>query len=106
MNGSSLKVARLDYKGASDLASSFAQLGASAVYVCEGLDSDLESIKKVVRQRKVFTMSSRDGPVRAGLSVGVYVKDGKSSMIVNLPSSQAEGVALSPELLRLAEIVR
>jgi hypothetical protein len=105
IGGFVFKVARVDYSDPVALESSLTRLGATVVYVCDGLDSNLEAIKRVTRQRKVLTMCGRDGPVRAGLSVGVYGSAGKGKMIVNLASSRAEGVAFQPELLRLAEIV-
>jgi hypothetical protein len=106
MNDLHLKVVRLDNADPVTLASSLAKSGATAVYVCSGFESGLEAIKRATQQMKILTMAGQASPVRMGLSVGVYIKEGKSSIIVNFTSSQAEGAAFPPEFLRLAEIVK
>lgn len=106
LNGALLKIERLAYADPSAIEASMLKLGAKVVYICEGFDSDFEKIKAITRRRRLLSLSGQDGPVRAGFSVGIYTKEGKSRMIVNLSASQAEGITFPPEFLRLAEIVR
>jgi hypothetical protein len=104
--GDKLKIKRLDYSSAARFESDLQKLNVKAVYVSEGLDSELRDIQQVTRRMKVLTIGGEDGPVRAGLSLGVYASGGKSRLIVNLTACRAEGASFGPELLRLAEIVR
>ena len=46
------------------------------------------------------------GPADLGLSLGVFIFDGKTTITVNLPASKEEGAAFSSELLRLARVIR
>ena len=104
--GDRVKIARLDYSSAARFDSDLQKLDVKAVYVSEGLDSELKDVQQVTRRRKVLTLSGQERSVRAGLSVGVYASGGKSRLLVNLTACRAEGASFGPELLRLAEIVR
>jgi hypothetical protein len=44
--------------------------------------------------------------VHEGLAVGITVHDNKPKIVVNLPSSKAEGASFSSKLLNLASIIR
>jgi hypothetical protein len=74
--------------------------------VCSALDASLADIKAVARMRKVLTVGSQEAQLKLGLSLGVFDIDGKNTIIVNLEANREEGVAFSPELLRLATVVR
>lgn len=80
--------------------------GIDALYVCKGLDTNLADIKAVARARKVLTVGNQEAQLMQGLTLGVFLIDGKNTIIVNLEASREEGVAFGPELLRLATIVR
>ena len=40
------------------------------------------------------------------VAIGVVTKDGKPTLLVNLPGSKAEGMDISAEVLRLAEVIK
>jgi hypothetical protein len=72
----------------------------------DALDSNLADIKSVARTRKVMTVGSSESHVRLGISLGVFIVDGKNVILVNLEASREEGISFGPEFLRLATVVR
>lgn len=106
VGGSELRAVRLTYTDLASFEAALSKLGVKAVYLAEGLDGDLEAITRLTRGRKILSLCGQEATVRAGVSVGVYVDESKTRMIVNLAATQAEGVTFPPELLRLAEVVR
>lgn len=104
--GLSLHVSRVDFSGREALDRAIREGGLDTLYVCSGLDASLADIKAVTRARKVLTLGSHQAHLRDGLSVGVFFIEGKNTILVNLEASREEGVLFSPEMLRLATIVR
>jgi hypothetical protein len=104
--GLPVKVTRLGFTGREALDKSIREGGIDTLYVCGGLDSYLADVRAVARSRKVLTMASREVHLKQGLSLGVFLVDGKNTIMVNLDASREEGVAFGPELLRLATVVR
>jgi hypothetical protein len=104
--GLPVKVVRLGFTGREALDKSIREGGIDTLYVCGGLDSQLADIRAVARSRKVLTMASHEAHLKQGLSLGVFLVDGKNTIMVNLEASREEGVAFGPELLRLATVVR
>jgi hypothetical protein len=104
--GLPLHVSRLDFSGREALDRAIRDGGIDTLYVCSGLDASLADIKAVARARKVLTVGSHEDHLRSGLAIGVFLIEGKNTILVNLEASRAEGVVFSPELLRLATIVR
>jgi hypothetical protein len=80
--------------------------GIDAFVVCDGLEKQLGLIRKVSEKRKLITIGTSSAQVRAGLSIAVYLENGKSKILVNLPASRSEGVAFGGELLGLAEVIQ
>jgi hypothetical protein len=79
--------------------------GIDAIYICTGLEGDLGAIRELSRAQHVLTIGTKESDVSSGLSLGVFVVDGKATITVNLPASRDEGAAFSSELLRLAHVV-
>jgi hypothetical protein len=104
--GLPVKVVRLGFTGREALDKSIRDGGIDTLYVCGGLDAQLADIRAVARSRKVLTMASQEMHLKQGLSLGVFLVDGKNTIMVNLEASREEGVAFGPELLRLATVVR
>ena len=104
--GLPVKVVRMYFAGREALERSVRDGGIDTIYVCSGLDASLAEIKSVSRQRKVLTVGSQEGHLKLGLSLGVFDMGGKNTIMVNLDASREEGVAFSPELLRLVTVVR
>jgi hypothetical protein len=104
--GLSLKVSRIYFAGRDALDRAVKDEGIDTLYICSGLDSNLTDIKSVARTRKVMTVGSSESHVQLGISFGVFIVDGKNTILVNLGASREEGISFGPEFLRLATVVR
>jgi hypothetical protein len=88
------------------LRKAIAQEGIDALFVLGATKEDLVGIQKVTRETKILTLASREEQVTAGLSLGVFVIDGKTTLIVNLTASREEGAVFSSEILKLAKVIK
>jgi hypothetical protein len=95
---------RIAVTGAAKLEEAVQMHGISAFVVGDGLEKQQALITKVSKKRKIMTIGTSSGQVRAGLTIAVYLDQGKSKILVNLRASKSEGVAFSSDILRLAEV--
>lgn len=101
-----LRVVKLAFGGKDALHGAVSGQGIDALYICPGLEGDQGAIRDESRRDHVLTIASREEQLTSGLSLGVFVYDGKTTITVNLPASKEEGAAFSSELLRLARVIR
>ena len=101
-----LHVVKIAYGGKDALHGAVSSQGIDALYVCPGLEGDQGGIREESRRDHILTIASREDQLTSGLSLGVFVFDGKTTITVNLPASKEEGAAFSSELLRLARVIR
>jgi len=106
VSGLPIVVSRVPYAGEQDLTKTLASGGIDVVYTCEGLDDQLDVIKRVTHQMKILSVGSKQAQVENGLSIGVFEIESKCTILLNLQASRQEGVAFSADLLRLARIIR
>jgi hypothetical protein len=106
VQGLPLRVVKVAFTGKDALHSAVSSQGIDALYVCAGLEGDQTAIRDESRRDHILTIASREEQLTAGLSLGVFLFDGKMTITVNLPSSKDEGAAFSSELLRLARVIR
>jgi hypothetical protein len=96
----------LPYPGPDGLRKTIAGAGIDLLYVCDGLDGDIDAVKDITRQSKVLSVAAKREYVEKGLSFGVFEIDGKSTILLNLQASRLEGVSFASDLLRLVTVVR
>lgn len=101
-----LRVVKLAFAGKDSLHTAVAGQGIDALYVCPGLEGEQSAIRDESKRDHVLTIAAKEEQLTAGLSLGVFVYDGKTTITVNLPASKDEGAAFSSELLRLARVIR
>jgi hypothetical protein len=101
-----LHVVKLAYSGKDALHAAIGSQGIDALYVSPGLEGDQGGIRDESHRSHVLTIASKEEQLNAGLSLGVFLFDGKTTITVNLPASKEEGAAFSSELLRLARVIR
>ena len=101
-----MRVVKLAFTGKDALHASVSSQGIDALYICPGLEGDQGAIREESRRDHVLTIAAREEQLTSGLSLGVFVYEGKTTITVNLPSSKDEGAAFSSELLRLARVIR
>jgi hypothetical protein len=106
VQGLPLRVVKMAFSSKDALHSAVSSQGIDALYVCTGLEGDQTAIRDESRRDHVLTIASKEEQLTSGLSLGVFLFDGKTTITVNLPSSKDEGAAFSSELLRLARVIR
>jgi hypothetical protein len=106
VSGLPIVVSQIAYNGAEALRKSISGAGIDLLYVCEGLESELGTIKEVTQKVRVLSVGSKQAMVEKGLSLGVFEIDGKCTILLNLTSNKSEGVAFGADLLRLAKVIR
>ena len=79
--------------------------GIDALYACNGLDSEVDGIAAFAQERKIITMGAREEYVNKALAIGVFVIDGKPTILINWGESQKEGASFSSDLVRLAKVI-
>lgn len=107
VQGMALQVVRLAYTDAASLKGAIAAQGLDALFVCEGLEPEVEALKTISRAAKVLTITGSAALVERGLSLGIVLSgDNKSTILINSQASAEEGVAFGSDLLRLAKMVK
>lgn len=106
VSGLPIVVTRLNYTGEDALKKAIAGAGIDLIYVCDGLEGDLEAIGRITRQMRVLSVGSKQQHVEKGLSIGVFQIDAKCTILLNLAASREEGVSFAADLLRLAKVIR
>ena len=72
VSGLPIVVSRLNFTGEDALRKAITGAGIDFVYVCDGLDADLDAIERVTRQLKVMSVGSKQSQVEKGLTIGVF----------------------------------
>ena len=106
VNGLPIVVEHVVYDDPSGLKKSIAGSGLDFLYVCEGLEGDIDDIKDVTRRARVLSVGARQDYIEKGLSLGVFQNDGKSTILINLQATRLEGVSFASDLLGLANVIR
>src|SRR5262249_41307198 len=90
---------RFPYESNAQLREIIRTEGIDALYVCTGLDTEVDGIAGVTRDMKIISMGGREEYVTRLLSIGVFVVDNKPAVLLNIKASEAEGAAFSSDLL-------
>jgi hypothetical protein len=106
VQGLTVKAVNLQWTGAQPLLAALTGQAVDVLYVAPGLEPEIAAIIAITRQRRIITMGSREAHVTSGLSLGVFITEGKPTIVVNLPAARAEGAAFAADLLRLAKVIK
>jgi hypothetical protein len=106
VQGLSLIVRPLSFSNPAALAAAIIAQSVDVIYVCIGLESEIDAIMDVSRKRHVITMGSRVAQVEQGLSLGVFPVEARPTILLNLPAARSEGASFTSELLRVAKVLR
>lgn len=105
VHGLPFRAVRVAYEGVPNLREAVRDQGIDALYICNGMDNDIEAIAALAEDRKVLTFASKEDQIGRGLAVGVFDVDGKPTISLNLGASQREGAAFSSDFTRLSKVV-
>jgi hypothetical protein len=97
---------KLPLHNAERLRKTIVQEGIDALFVMGLGKDDLIAVEKAARESKVVTMASQEEQIAAGLSLGVFVIDGKNTLLVNLAASREEGAVFNSAMLKLAKVIK
>ncbi|HET6343989.1 MAG TPA: YfiR family protein [Myxococcota bacterium] len=104
--GLPLHVVEHEFFSIDHLKEDLAARGIDVLYLCGGLEAHLTSIVNLTHSKKVATITAEDAYVAAGVAIGVMLRDRSPKLWVNLASSKEEGLNLSADLMRVAEVIR
>ncbi len=104
--GLPLKTTQSTFKDAASFGNAIGNDEIDVVYLCPGLDSSVNDIVELTRKRKVISVGSRESYVKSGVSLGVFLTNGRPTIMVNLNGSRSEGASFSSDLLRLATVIK
>lgn len=103
--GLPLRFTTVEYVSADHLKTEVASQGIDILFLTPGIASHLGPILALSHQAKIATITGETAYVQDGVAIGVALRDGAPKLVVNLPGSKEEGMSLSSELMRIAEVV-
>ena len=69
------------------------------LFICESEQDRLREVLSICRSHPILTVAGAEGSARAGVMVGLFVKEGRLKLQVNLIAARAAGIELSPAFL-------
>ena len=105
VHGLPFKTLRVPFDGVAGLRDTIKAEGIDAIYICPGLDNDIDALSALAQEKKIITMGAREDYVTRALSIGVFVVDNKPTILLNWGESQKEGAAFSSDLVRLSKVI-
>jgi hypothetical protein len=106
LQGLPVRAFQLRYLDAGAVAQDVQRLGVDVLYICPGLDAELDTLLQLTRQRRALSIAGKQDYLPRGASLGVFPLDGGLTIFVNLGASRKEGAAFGSNLLRVARVLR
>ena len=108
VDGHTVTVVPLKVDSAEGLARALQQMHAAALLACDGLARKISigQLATLTRSLRVLTLTTREGDVVSGLSVGIVPGSSRDEIVVNLRAVAAEGVKFDAGLLQLAREIK
>jgi len=100
-----IRYVTIDLSNEDNLEEVIAKKRVNILYVTPLRAFDINIIKAISQAKKITTLTGIPEYVEAGLGVGIGTKGQRPQIIINLPSSKAEGSDFSSKLLNLARII-
>lgn len=69
------------------------------LFICESEQDRLQDVLSICRSHPILTVAGAEGSARAGVMVGLFVKEGRLNLQVNLVAARTAGIELSPAFL-------
>jgi len=100
-----VKTYKLAFDGEAALEKAAATYSLIVFVVTGSMTDQTDIVRRVSARRKILTVGNDAIHARRGLSVAIYVSEGKSKILVNLSASKREGTAFDSALLGMCEII-
>lgn len=104
--GHPVRVTAVPFTGSAGLEAKVADTQAAIIYLCTGLADAVKAVTAVTRARALLSATGVEAYLADGVAVAFISRTSKTTIVINLAASQAEGHEWDPLLLRLAEIRR
>jgi hypothetical protein len=105
VQGLPVEVVAIPYK-ADTLAADLAGAGVNILYVAPGLEGERAKIQAAAVARHTPTICSDRELVRQGMAIGVFLKDKKAAIAVNIKAARELGMDLDSALFAVAEVFK
>jgi hypothetical protein len=103
--GLPVRAVALPWQDAVDFRARLAEAGATALYVCGGLEEVTRELARAARERSVLALGGTREQVVKGLAVGLVDRGERAALVVNQRAAAGQGADLASGLLSLAERV-
>jgi hypothetical protein len=80
--------------------------GAVVVYVCAGVDRDVQDVARAARAAGALSFTDMQSYLERGLSIALLQGDDRVAISVNLVAARAEGARLAGQFLKLSKVVK
>jgi hypothetical protein len=101
-----IKYFLIEYTTPADLEKAIKARGINVLYLSPGIGRAVESVVRISQAQRITTTTGVPDYVRKGVAVGVGVRQDKPQILINLPSSKAEGSEFDASLLRIAQVLQ
>lgn len=101
-----IKAVAVEFRSVEQLLKAVKSNKFAALYFHSSMAQSISTLLQVTRGSKVRSLASSDEMVKQGVSLGVTSVDGKYKIMVNLMASKVEGMSLSSQLLKVAEVIK
>lgn len=104
--GKPTRIVALPFTTPADLEARLTREPMGGLFVCPSVEDQVAAIAGITRKRHVLSFSGSDAAVRAGLGVGLFLREQRPVILVNLAVTRAEGADLDAALLRISEVLK
>lgn len=96
----------IPFRSVSDLERRLAADSIDLLYVTPLRSVEISEIAAISQRRHVVTLSGVSGYVHEGLAIGLFLREDRPRILINLKASRAEGAEISAQVLKLAEVIQ
>lgn len=106
VKGLEVKVSAIQFKSVATLLKQIDANRYNVIYIHPSIGLSPAPILQVTRARKIPSLGCSKKMIEQGASLGVYLRNRKPKLVVNLRALQVEGLALRAEILRIATVIK
>lgn len=107
VDNATIKIAAVTVTGPSNLAAAMKATAGNILYLPQGISAETAAAAiAYAKTNKAPVFSDNPALATQGAAVCLVLEGNSPKMVINLPASQAQGMALSADVLRLAKVIR
>lgn len=100
------RVELIDLEGTDDLAAELEKRGVTVAYITPLRAFQLETLLEATREQKILTLTGVSSYVDGGVSISIGLLNQRPQILINLPSSKAEGAEFNSHFLKLVKVLQ